>query len=94
MVWFALFCVPVSSYIWAASHGRTMKPFDLSTKCCTVKDVTISFNKLRELCMPGKWNIPSSVIHYVILVSEHDIKNAERRWLSLLNSSRWLELVR
>jgi len=56
MIWFVLFCVLVSSYIWAASHGRTMKPFDLSTKCCTVKDVTVSFNKLRELCMPGKWN--------------------------------------
>lgn len=41
------------SYIWAASCGRTMKPFDLSAKCCTVKDIAASFTKLREICMPG-----------------------------------------
>ena len=41
------------SYIWAASCGRAMKAFDLSTKCCTVKDIATSFNKLRDICMPG-----------------------------------------
>ena len=41
------------SYIWAASCGRAMKTFDISTKCCTVKDIATSFNKLREICMPG-----------------------------------------
>lgn len=41
------------SYIWAASCGRAMKTFDLSTKYCTVKDIATSFNKLRDICMPG-----------------------------------------
>lgn len=57
-----LFCVLFSSYIWATSHGRTLKPFDLSMKCCSVKDVSLSYTKLRELCMPGDGTTTSIIL--------------------------------